>query len=115
MKFRFSQGEIMSVLVIGGDEITPIRAVLKNFGYEKITNWDARKESINHKDLPQNIGCLVMLTNFLNHNTMRKFRSVAKKREIPVICTKRSVSCLYCEFLKIFGENCTQNCPYNRF
>jgi len=105
----------MSVLVIGGDEITSIRAVLKNLGCKKITHWDARKESINHKDLPQNIGCLVMLTNFLNHNTMRKFRSDAKKKEIPVICTKRSVSCLYCEFMKTFGENCAQNCPYNSF
>ena len=82
----------MSVLVIGGDEITPIKAVLKNLGCESITHWDGRRESINHKDLPQNIGCLVMLTNFLNHNTMRKFRTEAKKKDIPVICAKRSVS-----------------------
>lgn len=102
----------MSVLVIGGDEITSIKAVLKNLGCEKITHWDGRKESVNHKDLPQNIKCLVMLTNFLNHNTMRKFRNEAKKKEIPVICTKRSVSCLYCEYMKIFGA---KNCPCEGF
>ncbi len=105
----------MSVLVIGGDEITPIKAVLKNLGCAEIMHWDGRKESVNHKNLPQNISCLVMLTNFLNHNTMRKFRDTAKKKGIPVICTKRSVSCLYCEFIKTFScNNCDQivgNCP----
>lgn len=54
----------MSVLIIGGDEITPIKAVLKGLGCEEITHWDGRKESVNHKELPQNIECLVMLTNF---------------------------------------------------
>lgn len=104
----------MSVLVIGGDEITSIKAVLKNLGCEDITHWDARKESINHKDIPQNIACLVMLTNFLNHNTMKKFRNEAKKKEIPVICTKRSVSCLYCEFMRTFSKKQCVNslCPY---
>ncbi|CAM2840015.1 DUF2325 domain-containing protein [Helicobacter burdigaliensis] len=96
----------MSVLVIGGDEITPIRAVLKNLGCSKITHWDGRRESVNHKDIPQNTSCLVMLTNFLNHNTMRKFRNEAKKKEIPIICTKRSASCLYCEFSKMFCKEC---------
>lgn len=100
-----------AVLVIGGDEITPIKAVLKNLGCEDVAHWDGRRESINHKNLPQNISCLVMLTNFLNHNTMKKFRNEAKKKEIPVICTKRSASCLYCEYVKLFGES---NCPLNK-
>lgn len=101
----------MSVLVIGGDEITPIKAVLKDFGCKEITHWDGRRESVNHKDLPKNISCLVMLTNFLNHNTMKKFRNAAKKKEIPIICTKRSVSCLYCECMRVFGEE-RKNCPF---
>ena len=85
----------MSVLVIGGDEITPIEAVLKNLGCEEVTHWDARRESVSHRGIPKNIAWLVMLTNFLNHNTMKKFKNEAKKKDIPVICTKRSVSCLY--------------------
>ena len=101
----------MFVLVIGGDEITPIKAVLRNLGCEKIAHWDGRKESINHKDLPQNIGIFSNAYQFFNHNTMRKFRNAAKKKEIPIICTKRSVSCLYCEFIKIFGGSCAKTCP----
>ena len=105
----------MSVLVVGGDEITPIKAVLENLGCRDITHWDGRRESINRKNIPQNTDCLVLLTNFLNHNTMKKFRGEAKKRNIPVVCSKRSVSCLYCEYCKIFGEIAMENCPMDSF
>ncbi len=34
----------MSVLVIGADEINPIKAVLNDLGADKVTHWDARKK-----------------------------------------------------------------------
>mgnify|MGYP000677332840 CR=1 FL=1 len=44
----------MSVLVIGADEITPIKAVLKDLGAEAIEHWDARNENrVNRKPIPQ--------------------------------------------------------------
>ena len=63
----------MSVLVIGADEITPIKAVLHDLGAEKIEHWDARNENrVNRKPIPQDTECVVMLTSFLNHNTMQR-------------------------------------------
>lgn len=103
----------MPVLVIGGDEIVPIKAVLHALGCTKITHWDARKESVNHKKIPSSTRCLILLTNFLNHNTMKKFRSEAKKRNIPTICSKRSASCVYSEYCKLFGAQC-QNCELKK-
>ncbi len=104
----------MSVLVIGADEITPIKAVLNSLGAKEVIHWDARKKSsVNRKIIPSDIGCIVMLTSFLNHNTMKLFKSQAKKRNIPVVCAKRSVSCVYSEYCKIFklnGEFACQNC-----
>ena len=35
----------MNVLVIGADEITPIKAVLKDLGASNIEHWDARNEN----------------------------------------------------------------------
>lgn len=94
----------MSVLVIGADEITPIKAVLKNLGANKIEHWDGRNENrFNKKPIPQDTKCVVMLTSFLNHNTMKKIKSQVKKRNIPLVCAKRSVSCVYCEYCKVFG------------
>ncbi|HEC1727400.1 DUF2325 domain-containing protein [Campylobacter sp. LMG 7929] len=101
----------MSVLVIGADEITPIKAVLTNLGAKSIEHWDARNENrVNRKPIPQNTECIVMLTSFLNHNTMKKIKIEAKKRNIPLVCAKRSVSCVYCEYCKVFGLDQTYEC-----
>ena len=96
----------MSVLVIGADEITAIKSVLKSLGANEIEHWDARNENrINRRPLPANTDCIVMLTSFLNHNTMKKIKTEAKNRDIPLVCAKRSVSCVYCEYCKIFKLN----------
>ncbi|ELK8512957.1 TPA: DUF2325 domain-containing protein [Campylobacter jejuni] len=101
----------MSVLVIGADEITPIRAVLHDLGAKKIEHWDARNENrVNRKSIPCDTECIVMLTSFLNHNTMKKIKNEAKKRKIPLVCAKRSVSCVYCEYCKIFNLNKEFSC-----
>lgn len=102
----------MSVLVIGADEITPIKAVLRDLGASKIEHWDARNENrVNRKPIPANTDCVVMLTSFLNHNTMKKIKTETKKRNIPLVCAKRSVSCVFCEYCKIFGINREFGCP----
>ena len=94
----------MSVLVLGGDNIIPIKAVLSSLGAIDIKHWNARnKSSINRKSLPKNLDCLVMLTNFLNHNTMYKFKKEAKKRDIPFICANRNESSVFNEFRKKFS------------
>lgn len=101
----------MSVLVIGADEITPIKAVLKDLGASKILHWDARNENrVNRQTIPQDTSCVVLLTNFLNHNTMKTIKTQAKKRNIPLVCAKRSVSCVYCEYCKVFGLDKKYSC-----
>ena len=77
----------MSVLVIGADEITPIKAVLHDLGATKIEHWDARNENrVNRKPLPQDAECVVMLTSFLNHNTMKKIKTEAKTQYSACVC-----------------------------
>ena len=94
----------MSVLVIGADEITPIKAALRDLGADNVEHWDARNENrVNRRPIPAQTECVVMLTSFLNHNTMKKIKGEAKKRNIPVVCAKRSVSCVFCEYCKVFG------------
>ena len=98
----------MSILIIGGDNISPIKSVLSSLGVVKIDHWSARnKHSINRKKLPS-VDCLVILTNFLNHNTMHKFKNEAKRRNIPFICAKRNENSISGEFFKKFGD-CYEN------
>lgn len=105
----------MSVLVIGADNISSISTMLKSLGATSINHWDARKKSsAPKKKIPQDTDCIVMLTSFLNHNTMAKYKAQAKKYNIPFVCSKRSVSCVYDEYVKIMGikncDECYANC-----
>lgn len=100
----------MSILIIGGDKISQISTMLQELGAKTINHWDARKKSsAPKKKIPQDTDCIIMLTSFLNHNTMLKYKSEAKKKEIPFICSKRSVNCVYDDYVKLMGiENCDQ-------
>ncbi|MDX4060639.1 DUF2325 domain-containing protein [Aliarcobacter skirrowii] len=105
----------MSVLVIGADDISQIKEMFLNLGVKNVSHWDARKKSSALKKvLPQNLDCIVMITSFLNHNTMYKYKTQAKKRNIPFICSKRSTSCVYEEYIKVMGikdcSECYANC-----
>lgn len=100
----------MSVLVIGGDKIDAIKSVLGYFGVSSIVHWDARKKaSACKKVIPIDIKCVVMLTSFLNHNAMKHFKSEAKKRSLPIICSKHNSSCFYDEYKKFMDSECV-NC-----
>ena len=80
------------------------RSLCNGFAAFPIPN--ARNENrINRRPLPANTDCIVMLTSFLNHNTMKKIKTEAKKRDIPLVCAKRSVSCVFCEYCKVFKLN----------
>ncbi len=96
---------MMSVLVIGGDKIDSIASVLKNFAFDKVIHWDGRKVSTVKKDIPQDVKLVIMLTNFLNHNAMNKFKGEAKRKAIEFICAKRSESSIFCELCKKYNPN----------
>jgi len=100
----------MSVLVIGGDKISHIAKMLQSLGATKINHWDARKKSsAPKKKVPMDTACIVMLTSFLNHNTMLKYKSEAKKKDIPFICAKRSINCVYEEYVKVMDiKDCSE-------
>lgn len=105
----------MSILIIGGDKVAQISNTLKSLGASKVTHWDARKKSsICKKTIPTDIQCVVMLTSFLNHNAMKHFKTESKKRNIPLVCSKSSSSCVYEEYVKIMGiENCKDCYAYD--
>lgn len=101
----------MSVLIIGGDKVSQYSSILEGFGVKKINHWDARKKaSACKKVIPSDTSCVIMLTSFLNHNTMKHFKVEAKKRELPLVCSKSSVSCLYNEYVKIMGIEGCKDC-----
>jgi hypothetical protein len=93
----------MSVLIIGGDRVGSIEEQLKEFGATKTTHWDSRRNSTSHKKIPEDTDCIVMLTSYLKHNTMRYFKKGAKKMGIPVVCSKHSVSAMAEQWSRAFA------------
>ena len=101
----------MLVLIIGGDKVTNIKNTLKSLGATKIDHWDARKKaSTCKKIIPHDTQCVIMLTTFLNHNSMKHFKSEAKKRDLPLVCSKLSTSCVYQEYVRIMGIKDCKEC-----
>lgn len=93
----------MSVLVLGGDRIAPIRELLLSMGVETIIHWTERgekKRRQKNRTLPKNISMVIMLTNFLNHNSMKYFKSEAKARGIPIVFTTRNADCVKNAFIQ---------------
>lgn len=90
----------MSILLIGGDKVSNITELLKRLGASKTTHWDSRRNSTSHKKIPQDTDAVIMLTDFLKHNSMSYFKKSAKKQNIPLICTRRGTSSVELEFTK---------------
>ncbi len=91
----------MSVLVIGGDKITKLQTLLLSLGATKTNHWDSRRNSTSHKQLPQQTDMIIMMTDFLKHNSMDHFKRQAKKSEIPFICVKGMSGCSECQIAQM--------------
>jgi len=91
----------MSVLVIGGDKITRLQSLLLSLGATKTHHWDSRRNSTSHKQLPQQTDMIIMLTDFLKHNSMDHFKRQAKKSDIPFICVKGMSGCSECQITQM--------------
>lgn len=101
----------MSIFLLGADEVTPIKTLLYGLGADTITHWTMRKKSSScSKSIPQKVGCLVMLTNYLNHNAMKKYKREAKRMGIPVICAQRSITSVERKYQKNMGLKKCHNC-----
>jgi hypothetical protein len=93
----------MSILILGGDNIDPIRKVLMSLGVTNIIHWTERRKKRNRqKDraLPSQIDMVVMLTNFLNHTSMKYYKAQAKAKGLPVVYGTRNVECVKSAFIQ---------------
>lgn len=100
------------MLIIGGNNIRSLKEMVNLFGTDNVTHISARKHtSVCKKEIPQKTECILMLTDYLSHNVMHKYKKEAKKRNIPVVYSKRSSSSVFCALCKLMGND--KNCPKN--
>lgn len=81
----------MSIVVIGGDYLGGIEKNLYSMGVTKLVHISGRKPLDRNKiSLPNTTAFVLVLTDYVNHNTAQTIKCMAKSRSIPLIFAKRS-------------------------
>ncbi len=91
----------MSVFIIGGDNLGKINENMEKIGHQVIMHVAGRKNSTcRNFQIPGDTDLVLVLTDFVNHNLMKKVKKEAEKSEIEIIFAKRSWSSIYTKLKK---------------
>ena len=81
----------MSIVVIGADYLGVIEKNLYSLGITELKHIDGRKVSNQNKiNIPKKTDFVLVLTDYVNHNTAKMIKAVAKFQDVPLIFSKRS-------------------------
>jgi len=81
----------MSIVVIGADYLGVIEKNLYLLGVTNLKHIDGRRVSNQNKiSIPLKTAFILVLTDYINHNTAKMIKEVAKNQEVPLIFSKRS-------------------------
>ncbi|QJW46809.1 DUF2325 domain-containing protein [bacterium BFN5] len=81
----------MSVVIIGADYLGGIEKNLYSMGVKELIHITGRKAANRNKiSLPKNTSFVLVLTDYVNHNTAKMIKTMAKTQEIPLVFAKRS-------------------------
>jgi len=81
----------MTVMLVGADILGNIIKNLQDLGFEDVFHVSGRNVTENRKNkIPTSVQCVVVFTDFVNHNTAGNFKKMAKAQHLPVVFAKRS-------------------------
>ena len=81
----------MSIVVFGADYLGGIEKNLSACGVTKLVHVSGRKALDRNKScLPKTTAFILVLTDFVNHNTAKAAKTLGKSNDIPVVYAKRS-------------------------
>ncbi|QEL57017.1 DUF2325 domain-containing protein [Chromobacterium paludis] len=85
----------MEALLIGADSLGNIPEVLRSYGIRIARHVCGRNVAHQRRlALPGRPDVLILLTDFLGHNVMRRYRDSAVAQGIPVLACRRSATAL---------------------
>lgn len=86
----------MSLLIIGADSLGNIRDNIKKIGFTDIMHLSGRNKSVFRGfKIPVDIDMILILTDYIHHNAMKKVKKEAKDKSVDVIYARRSWSAIY--------------------
>lgn len=89
-------GHQVKALVVGADSLGNIPDLLENFNIAIRQHVSGRASAHQKKtlQLPSGTELVILLTDFLGHNVMKRFRTAAQRSGIRVLACRRSVCSL---------------------
>ena len=84
-----------SLLIIGADHLGIIPDKLSSVGFDEVLHINGRKSQMVKKDIPEKISCILVLTDYVNHNLSTVIKKRAKNQSIPIYFAKRSWCSIY--------------------
>ena len=81
-----------SLLSVGADHLGVIPDKLTSVGFDEIVHINVRKSQMVRKEIPEKISCILILTDYVNHNLSTVIKKQAKHHSIPNYYAKRSWS-----------------------
>jgi hypothetical protein len=86
-----------SLLIVGADHLGVIRDKLTSVGFDVVLHINGRKVQMIKKEIPEKISCILVLTDYVNHNLSTVIKKRAKNQSIPIYYAKSSWCSIYKE------------------
>ncbi|MEG6585170.1 DUF2325 domain-containing protein [Dendrosporobacter sp. 1207_IL3150] len=81
----------MSIVIVGADYLGGIEKNLYAKGVKELIHITGRKAANRNKiNIPKHTSFVLVLTDFVNHNTAKMIKTAAKTQEVPLVFAKRS-------------------------
>ncbi len=102
----------MNALIVGADRLGNIPEVLEGFGIRIAAHVTGRDCTHQRRSaaLPSGIELVILFTDFLGHNVMKRFREAAGRKGVSTICCRRSVCALEQALGRALPERDCRNC-----
>lgn len=84
-----------SLLIVGADHLGVIPDKLSSVGFKEVLHINGRKDQMVKKEIPEKVSCILVLTDYVNHNLSTLIKKRAKNQSIPIYFAKRSWCSIY--------------------
>ncbi|MCM3586656.1 DUF2325 domain-containing protein [Mesobacillus maritimus] len=89
-----------SLLIVGADHLGIIPDKLTSVGFDEILHVNGRKAKMVNIEIPEKVNCILVLTDYVNHNLTSVIKKRAKSQSIPIYFAKRS----WCSIAKVLKD-----------
>jgi len=107
----------MNAVIVGADRLGKIPDVLRSYDIEITKHVSGRAPAQQRKAasvLPAGTEMVILFTDFLCHNVMQRFRRMASRDGVQLICCRRSVCALEKALGQCMRTDGCENCPWRK-